>query len=695
MKYLLLLALSWATSVVATGPLPVTRSGLAGIAGFTFYNPYCGHGCFRSFAPYKLQCSSTISAGGLTTADAIAHELALCRASDFPYLSSIAWCIRTFCPENVRASTIEKFWETQITGDAKILPKWSYGETLANITKTPTVVASGKDLVLNMTMVTTYTTWKLTQDTLIYFFRESARESYYGLAILLTAFGLPLVLSWLGYLPFMTGFTDHIKPWLYQSIVGTYHDRPLPFLIGNVPTLGQSGYIAVIVILNIVFLTIGYETLWPNEEMQWYENHYQELMAYWMWRTGALAFCQLPVLFLFSSRNNILLWLTNWSHSTYMLLHRWVARLFLIQTLLHSILSLVLYQDDGHYSSTVDTPLWYWGCVGTVAAVIIILTSFLVIRQRAYELFLLTHIVMAVVCLVGCWYHVWADDEGDFGYETFLYATFAVWGFDRLARVARILKTGVKRAVVTDVGDTIARIDIPGPRWSSPGQCAYVYFPTLHPFRPWENHPFSIIPTAALTGCPNNDGPVPTALADPEKNRPITVTPRPSTQHEAYKNSGLTLFIRKKAGMTRCLKTRNELVTLLEGPYPCNPTKEVLQSDRLLLIGGGIGITGLLAFVHRHPNVKLYHSVKADDVCLVEALASLLDQIRDKEIVVGQRLDISGLLKDQADLGYSKMGVVVCGPPGMCDDVRATVARLAREKSGRCSFELEVDTFGW
>jgi hypothetical protein len=65
----------------------------------------------------------------------------------------------------------------------------------------------------------------------------------------------------------------------------------------------------------------------------------------------------MPVLFLFSSRNNILLWLTNWSHSTYMLLHRWIARLFLLQTLLHSIFALVLYQNTGSYAQSLTT-LW-------------------------------------------------------------------------------------------------------------------------------------------------------------------------------------------------------------------------------------------------------------------------------------------------------------------------------------------------
>jgi hypothetical protein len=77
-----------------------------------------------------------------------------------------------------------------------------------------------------------------------------------------------------------------------------------------------------------------------------------------------------------------------------------------------------------------------------------------------------------------------------------------------------------------------------------------------------------------------------------KKNHAVTVGSDAVTDSEAYTNSGLTLFVRKNAGMTGFLKAHEGLLTLLEGPYPTNPTKAVLQSDRLLLIGGGIGITG-------------------------------------------------------------------------------------------------------
>ncbi|KAJ4345626.1 uncharacterized protein N0V89_011760 [Didymosphaeria variabile] len=685
--------------VLATGPIPVSRSGLAGISGFTFYNPYCGHGCFRSFSPYTLSCSADVSPGGHTTAADAAHNLAVCRASNFPYLSSIAWCMHLYCPDSVQASTIEKFWETQITGDVKVVPKWSYGEVLANVTE-PTMMAGSMDMgmesnnELNMTMLTTYETWEATWETLYYFFRETALESYYGLSLCLAAFALPIVLTWLRYPPHLATVLARLKPYLSRSLIGTYHNRPLPFLIGNVPTVGQTFYITTLFILNIVFLTTGYKTLWPQRKMQWYENRYQELLAYFMWRTGVLAFAHMPVLFLFSSRNNVLLWLTNWSHSTYLLLHRWIARFFLLQTLLHSIIALVLYQNTGAYATSLPLLWWIWGCVATIAAVIIVLTSVLVMRQRAYELFLVTHIVMAVICVVGCWYHVWFGYENCFGYESWLYATIAVWFSDRLARVARVLHIGLRRADVSDVGSTIVRVDIPGIRWSAPGTCVYVYFPTLHPLRPWENHPFSVIPTAMLHRPPSTGQPRSESM-DVEKQPSLKISGSPTSNAVSYTNSGLTLFIRKSTGMTKALKEHKTLLTLIEGPYPTHPTVSALRSDRLLLIGGGIGITGLLPFLQCHPNTQLFYTVKTADQGLLDHLNTLLDQHPEKEIRVGERLDVEALLRLEADKGYKKIAVIVCGPVGMCDDVRGVVARIGMEKVGVCEIEAEVSVFSW
>jgi hypothetical protein len=109
------------------------------------------------------------------------------------------------------------------------------------------------------------------------------------------------------------------------------------------------------------------------------------------------------------------------------------------------------------------------------------------------------HIILAIFVMAGSWYHIELLFSRRWGYEFWLYAACAVWFFDRGARVARILKNGMRRAEVTQVTEDIVRIDVTGVRWdATPGKHTYAYFPTLNPLRPWENHPFSIVPTALL-----------------------------------------------------------------------------------------------------------------------------------------------------------------------------------------------------
>ena len=78
---------------------------------------------------------------------------------------------------------------------------------------------------------------------------------------------------------------------------------------------------------------------------------------------------------------------------------------------------------------------------------------------------------------------------------------------------------------------------------------------------------------------------------------------------------------------------------------------------------------------------------------LVHELETLLASVANKQVSVGERLNIDAVLRDAASKGYGKVGVVVCGPAGMCDEVRAKVAGLGR--GGGTVFELEVNAFSW
>lgn len=63
-----------------------------------------------------------------------------------------------------------------------------------------------------------------------------------------------------------------------------------------------------------------------------------------------MALGNMVVLFVFSARNNLLLWITDWSHSTYLLLHRWLGYWTIIHTVIHSIMLLEYYKKYGDYA---------------------------------------------------------------------------------------------------------------------------------------------------------------------------------------------------------------------------------------------------------------------------------------------------------------------------------------------------------
>ncbi|VUC30242.1 unnamed protein product [Clonostachys rosea] len=671
---------------IAGIPSPAMAQMLTGFGSYP-YQPVCAEGCLRSFSSYMLDCTSMSHDDMMmmtTSPDCLANNTA--------YLTSVAWCLNTKCSQaGERASGIESLWEREITGNKKVAAKWSYGEALANVNPRPPLYQlTGNDTSLNTTSIVAPTVYLAQYNVLSAVYRSAVLESAYGIAILVASLGMPVALTWLGYLPFMGTFYDKIRPYIvYPSLIGSYQVRSLPYLLGNAPTIGQTAYIVVFFILNVVLSAIEYEVRQPNA---WYASSWQEISAYVMYRTGAFAFMLFPVLLFFSSRNNILLWLTNWSHSTFLLLHRWVARVLMLYVVIHSIIGLQI------YSRYASTSWWIWGVVATIFTVVITFASGLYVRKGQYELFLISHIVLAVFILVGSWYHLvqWYASMGMYipdssGYEVWLYFAFSVWFFDRAARVARMVKAGLRRAKVTELGDGYVRVDVSGLRYgSTPGKHSYVYFPTLAPWRPWENHPFSIIPTHMLQPerASERGGFVESEDAENQKQVSASTT---RVFPNAVSGAGITLFIKKEAGVTKFLKPDDNLLVLLDGPYSNNHTSAVLRCDRVLLIGGGIGITGLLPWSFNHHNIKLAWSVKESAKFLVDAVP--LDHVADREVRVGSRLAVSELIAEEAEMGWARIGVVVSGPGSLCDDVRAAVA--AAGKRTKVVFDLEVDAYSW
>lgn len=349
-------------------------------------------------------------------------------------------------------------------------------------------------------------------------------------------------------------------------------------------------------------------------------------------------------------------------------------------------------------------------------------------RTHAYELFLAGHVVFSALLLVGCWYHAYGLYKFLGGVFDFIYAAAAVWFFDHALRVLRVVgQLGARRATVTDLGgdSDIVRVDVPGVRWTSYdalGKHVYVYLPTLTPLRPWENHPFSIVPTVLVGSGPNNAQPgvvddiektgglVKTEPVDgvssPSRSGPASVSVTAAAS-SASDTSGITLYIRRAQGATRKLVANPSLFVLLEGPYAntgtSTATNALLRCDRLLLNSGGIGITALLPYLACHANTKLAWSLREAARPLLNDLRGLLeshqnrkdkDKDDDNDIRIGSRLDVAQLLADEAAAGWGRVGVVVSGPGGLCDSVRACVVDIAKSTTST-EFELEVEAYSW
>ncbi|KIH93713.1 ferric reductase transmembrane component 4 [Sporothrix brasiliensis 5110] len=712
------------------------------------YDPYCAMACIRSLNGLLLSCSSTQGSGGMIGMVGFATSSA-CWASDTPYLTSLAYCMTVQCAvdefsrgEDIPASKLEWFWETEATGQIAagaptVTPKWTYAQALVEAQAVVSNASASGGLPalaanatwLNTTSLVSPAVYRAQWNVLVAVQEETSKENRYGIALLSVGVLLPIVCTALASSSLVPSsvhrLVHRLKPHLvWPSTMGTYSVRPLPYGLGNAPTRGQALYIGLFVALNVVLTSVNYRARQPSA---WFLNTSREIAAYILYRTGELGYILLPLVFLFGSRNNVLLLVpgaAGWSHATYLVLHRWVARVFALQAILHSVVGLVLYKLNGVYDAESVKPYWIWGIVATVMVVLLTFgLSGSYARACAYELFLAAHVVFSALLIVGCWYHAYDLYKFLGGVVDFLYAAVAVWFFDHALRVLRVVGLlGARRARVTELGGAsdIVRVDVPGVRWTSfdaLGKHVYVYLPTLTPWRPWENHPFSIVPTAlvgrsglgqSVRGSDDMEkmGSLVQAVAVdgaslPSRSGPASVSaatassgpgPGPDT-------AGVTLYIRRANGATHRLAAHPSLFVLLEGPYAntgtATATNALLRCDRLLLIGGGIGITALLPYLACHANAKLAWSLREAARPLLDDLSALLDARGDvDDIRVGRRLDAEQLLADEAGAGWGRIGVVVSGPGGLCDSVRARVVDLAKATPGT-TFELEVEAYSW
>lgn len=345
------------------------------------------------------------------------------------------------------------------------------------------------------------------------------------------------------------------------------------------------------------------------------------MAAYVSNRTGVLSFANLALAILFSGRNNLLLFVTGWSQSTMLAIHRWASRVATVQAVVHSIIYTITYFWTGGvaaYRKEAAMPYYWWGIIATVVLCLAVCFAILPIRIRSYEVFLVTHIAFAMLALVGCWYHIDLRFGNKWGYKVWLYIAFAFWAFDRLMRFLRLVYwnySGSPLAVVKQIPHTdILQMTIHLKKaWNvRPGQHSFLYIPLLG--KPWENHPFTIASWSRSEPSRNTSTAIDADIAKELRVHDLEVDGSPDSQHnqDLHHSIQVVCLMRARKGMTASLlqKLRRSgasslpMSILTEGLYGGHGTTllPLQTADTILCVAGGIGITSCMSFVQQYVN---------------------------------------------------------------------------------------------
>jgi hypothetical protein len=539
--------------------------------------------------------------------------------------------------------------------------------------------------------------------------------------IAIVAICLPILLSLVRFIPGLTAnrsFSSFKSIFIYPATFGRNHRTPVAG--GLVPTRGHTLYIVLISLLNLILLVAPYTIKQPQASFVTKGNQLLSIIGN---RAGSMAMGNLVALFLFSSRNSILLYLTDWSYSTYLLLHRWLGYWVVLHTVIHSTMLWSYYIKAGTYSAEILRLYWQWGIVGTVAACALLPFSLLKIRQKFYEFFIISHVILSLVFLLGFYYHIWYVYSYNWGYEIWMFVAGGIWAVERLIRIGRMIVQGSKTAIITVIPGTDSeyiRIEVEGKELKS--GVAYICFPTLS-WRFWETHPFSVssyIPEPAEgnlhrsnSSSGSDTSPRPDESNEKGPYASVNASTAVDTAHTTYdRHSRTTFFARTRGGVTKLLKEKASrsdrqqvrMRILIDGPYSHSGSvhSQIAQCSSILCIVGGVGITAVLPFLSDNGNkdAKLFWSSRKagliDD--LTPTLNAFSSNIETKTLV-GQRFDLDTIiqqaLEDQDGTSKGLLAVVVSGPPGLADDVRYKVIKTARGSKQSRPYILIDEAFSW
>ncbi|KJZ75276.1 hypothetical protein HIM_05202 [Hirsutella minnesotensis 3608] len=512
---------------------------------------------------------------------------------------------------------------------------------------------------------------------------------------------------------------------IYAPIGKKRHSQNFQFLsisVGNLPTRLQSVLICLYILSNFAYCAM----------LDYGVASRYAVLAELRGRSGILAVTNTIPLVLFAGRNNPLIPWLKISFDTYNLLHRWIGRVIVIQSIIHTASWAVSQAASlrwDHILIDLTEPFMTWGGIAVAAAALLAILSPGFIRHAFYETFLTIHNILAVVFLLGLYLHC---NIPHLPAAPYVMAAAAIWTTERFLRIVWVIRhsftiRGLTEAYVSTLPGDACRVTLhlPGCVKIRPGMHAYLRLPQLNI---WESHPFSIAYAEERMG-----------VTEPTLSQLETgALGRPGTNRQG--GCGVTevsFLIHAKAGFTRKLLNfaqqkestgggPSRIKAFLEGPYGGHQSLD--SYGHVVLLAGSSGITHQLSYV-RHllkgyedgtvatrrvvllwvirradhfqwaatwlgPLLRMSKDVHVFDlrVFITQDGGNVTENLAEPEVgVFWGRPDVSAILSKEMNQQIGSMCVTVCGPGGLADDARQAVRNV--QEIGHVDFVEE--SFSW
>jgi predicted ferric reductase len=398
---------------------------------------------------------------------------------------------------------------------------------------------------------------------------------------------------------------------LYAPIGRKRHNRELQLSpainVGTLPSRFQTILILLYVASQVAYITI----------LDYNVNEWKALLAELRGRSGTLALLNMVPLFILAGRNNLLIPLLHISFDTYNCFHRWLGRIIMIESVVHTVAWAINACDESGGSDILERlrtiPSFTWGMIGVAALVFLCIHSFSPIRHAFYETFLHLHQLGAVLAFIGVYLHLDADKLPQIPWAL---AIATLWILERSARLVRLLylnvslREGTTKLSVEVLPGEACRVTFHLPKHVriAPGSHVYAYIPSVSW---WMSHPFSLAwaqPSNAVT-----------AIAGPGKTLKSRFSAESSSASHLEKQSfanlddymrdrrqptSVSLIICARQGMTRklynkALKAPGKALSLsgyIEGPYRSH-ISSMGSYGTVVLFSAGAGITHHMLYV--------------------------------------------------------------------------------------------------